>query len=216
MSIKEKAIATIEVTAKTVVGAIPYGSILVNVYDAIKGGCLDKRRKKWQATIEERLSHIEKTLDDIGNNENFATTMIRTTEMAMKTSSEEKITYLANAVINSIGINIEEEKMILFLALLDKYTVSHIKTINYFNNPKKFGVYASNYYMGSPKDPLFQTFPELNTPIFDKIFKDLYFDGLVTSDSLNSTMTANGMVAKRTSALGDEFLSFIINNSAKQ
>ncbi len=216
MSIKETAITTIEVTAKTVVGAIPFGSILVNVYDAIKGGCLDKRRKKWQATIEERLSHIEKTLDDIGNNENFATTIIRTTEMAMKTASEEKITYLANAVINSIDINIEEEKMILFLALLDKYTVSHIKTINFFNNPKKFGVDASNYYMGSPKDPLFQTCPELNTPIFDKIFKDLYLDGLVTSDSLNSTMTPNGMVAKRTSALGDEFLSFIINNSAKQ
>ena len=85
MSIKETAITTIEVAAKTVVGAIPYGSILVNVYDAIKGGCLDKRRKKWQTTIEERLSHIEKTLGDIGSNENFATTIIRTTEMAMKT-----------------------------------------------------------------------------------------------------------------------------------
>ena len=216
MSIKETAITTIEVAAKTVVGAIPYGSILVNVYDAIKGGCLDKRRKKWQTTIEERLSHIEKTLDDIGSNENFATTIIRTTEMAMKTASEEKITYLANAVINSIHINIEEEKMILFLALLDKYTVSHIKTINYFNSPKKFGIDVSNYYMGSPKDLLFQTCPELNTPIFDKIFKDLYLDGLVTSDSINTTMTANGMIAKRTSALGDEFLSFIINNTLEQ
>ena len=85
MSIKETAITTIEVTAKTIVGSIPFGSILVNVYDAIKGGCLDKRRKKWQATIEERLSYIEKTLDEIGNNENFTTTIIRTTEMAMKT-----------------------------------------------------------------------------------------------------------------------------------
>ena len=210
MSIKDVAISAVEITAKTVLSAIPCGSLITNVYDAVKGGCLEKRRVKWQEIVEERLSNIEKTLEEIGTNEAFTTTLVKATEVAMKTASEEKIEYLANAVLNSVETQLEEEKMIIFLSLIDQYTVSHIKILDYFNNPKKYGADASNYIMGSPKDILFQKLPELKTPLFNKMFKDLYQDGKVTSDSLDCTMTGSGMVAKRTSALGDDFLNFII------
>ena len=43
----------------------------------------------------------------------------------------------------------------------------------------------------------------------DKCITDLYNDGLMNTQSLHATMTGQGMVAKRTTALGDEFLSFI-------
>lgn len=210
MSVKDVALSAVEITAKTVLSAIPCGALITNVFDAVKGGCLEKRKIKWQETVEKRLTTIEKTLEEIGNNESFTTTLVKATEVAMKTASDEKIEYLANAVLNSAEISLEEEKMIIFLSLLDQYTVSHIKILDYFNNPKKYGADASNYMMGSPKDILFQKLPELNTPLFNKMFKDLYQDGMVTSDSLNGTMTGSGMVAKRTSALGDEFLNFII------
>ena len=210
MTIKDVALTTAELTAKTIVGAIPYGSILVNVYDAVKGGCLDKRRVKWQNVIEDRLTRVEKTLEDIGNNECFTTTLIKATELAMKTISDEKINYLAGAVLNAIETTLEEEKLIIFMSLLEQYTVSHIKILHYFRNPKQFGADASNYLCGSPTDVLFRIMPELNTPLFNKMFKDLYQDGLVTSVDLNCTMTGSGMVAKRTTPLGDEFLSFIL------
>lgn len=215
MGFKEKALDTVEIAAKTALSVIPMGGALVtSVYDTVKGNCLSKRQEKWKESLEERLSKLECALEDIGNNELFTTALVKSTEIAMKTSREEKMAYLANAVINSLEPDIDEEKLIVFLSLLDKYTISHIKIIYFFNNPKRFdGISSSSYMMGSPSTPLFQVYPELNNGLFKKIYDDLYTDGMVNTESLNVTMTGSGMVAKRTSQLGDEFLDFILSKN---
>ena len=103
MGFKEKALDTVEIAAKTALSVIPVGGALVtSVYDAVKGNCLSKRQEKWKETLEERLSKLECALEDIGNNELFTTALVKSTEIAMKTSREEKMAYLANAVINSL------------------------------------------------------------------------------------------------------------------
>ena len=62
----------------------------------------------------------------------------------------------------------------------------------------------------SPSTPLFHVYPELNNELFEKIYGDLYNDGMVTLKNLNTSMTGSGMVAKRTTAIADEFLKFIL------
>ena len=215
MGFKEKALDTVEIAAKTALSVIPVGGALVtSVYDTVKGNCLSKRQEKWKETLEDRLSKLETTLEEIGNNELFTTALVKSTEIAMKTAREEKMAYLANAVVNSLDPDIDEEKLIVFLSLLDKYTISHIKIIYFFNNPKRFdGISSSSYMMGSPSTPLFQVYPELNNGLFKKIYDDLYTDGMVNTENLNVTMTGSGMVAKRTSQLGDEFLNFILSKN---
>ena len=212
---KEMAKDVVEVTLKTALSAIPVGGALITaVYDVVKGNALARRQKEWQNLLEERLSKLEEILGIIGNNDLFITALIKTTEMAMKTANEDKRKCLANAVINSVRMNLEEEKMMVFLNLLDKYTISHIKIIHFFFKPTKFdGVSSNSYGMGSPKDPLFSVYPELNNLLFDKIYNDLYVDGMVSTQNLNITMTGNGMVDKRTTELGDEFLEFILEDN---
>ncbi len=215
MGFKEKALDTVEIVAKTALSVIPVGGALAtSVYDTVKGNCLSKRQEQWKDALEERLSKLETTLEDIGNNEFFTTALVKATELAMKTARKEKMEYLANSVVNSLNPDIDEEKLIVFLSLLDKYTVSHIKIIYYFNNPKRFdGISSSSYMMGSPSTPLFQVFPELNNGLFKKMYDDLYTDGMVNTENLNVTMTGSGMVAKRTTQLGDDFLRFILDSS---
>ena len=215
MGFKEKALDTVEIVAKTALSVIPVGGALAtSVYDTVKGNCLSKRQEQWKDALEERLSKLETTLEDIGNNEFFTTALVKATELAMKTARKEKMEYLANSVVNSLNPDIDEEKLIVFLSLLDKYTVSHIKIIYFFNNPKRFdGISSSSYMMGSPSTPLFQVFPELNNGLFKKMYDDLYTDGMVNTENLNATMTGSGMVAKRTTQLGDDFLRFILDSS---
>jgi hypothetical protein len=212
MSVKEIAFNTLEIAGKTVLSAIPMGGALVtSVYDTVKGNCLSKRQEKWKIALEERLTKLENNLDDIGNNELFTTALVKATELAMRTAKEEKMTYIANSVINSLNPDLDEEKLIVFLDLLDKYTVSHIKIIYFFFDPKRFeGVNSNAYMMGSPSTPLFSVYPELNNELFKKIYGDLYTDGMVTLENLNISMTDSGMVAKRTTPLADEFLRFIL------
>lgn len=212
MSMKEKALYTLEIVGKTALSAIPVaGALITSVYDTVKGNCLSKRQEKWRTALEERLVKLENTLEEIGNDELFTTALIKATELAMKTAKEEKIAYLANSVINSLNPDLNEEKLIVFLDLLDRYTVSHIKILYFFFEPKRFdGINPKSYMMGSPSTPLFHVYPELNNELFKKIYGDLYNDGMVSLDNLNITISGSGMVAKRTTAIADEFLKFIL------
>lgn len=211
MSVKEKALDTLEIVGKTALSAIPGGAFVTSVYDTVKGNCLSKRQEKWRTALEERLVKLENTLEEIGNDELFTTALVKATELAMRTAKEEKMAYLANSVINSLNPELNEEKLIVFLDLLDRYTVSHIKILYFFFEPKRFdGIDPNSYMMGSPSTPLFHVYPELNNELFKKIYGDLYNDGMVSLDNLNITMSGSGMVAKRTTAIADEFLKFIL------
>lgn len=212
MGIKEKALDTLEIVGKTALSAIPVGGALAtSVYDTVKANCLSKRQEKWRTALEERLVKLENTLEEIGNDELFTTALIKATELAIKTAKEEKIAYLANSVINSLNPDLNEEKLIVFLDLLDRYTASHIKIIYFFFNPKRFeGIDSNSYMMASPSTPLFHVYPELNNELFEKIYADLYNDGMVTLKNLNTSMTGSGTVAKRTTVIADEFLRFIL------
>ena len=164
--------------------------------------------------LRKELASLSVHLEDLGANEQFTTALIKGTEIAIKTVNQDKVSFLANAVINSFQQSIEEEKLIILFELIDKYTVSHIKIINFFNNPKKFETTkTASYYMGSPSDLLFKAYPKLDNSLFNKIYRDLYLDGMVNTENLNISMTSNGMEAKRTTALGDEFLNFIFSSS---
>ncbi len=212
MDFKEKVLDIVEIAGKTVLSAIPVGGALAtSIYDIVKDNCLAKRQEMWKDALEQRISKIESTLEAIGNNDSFTTALVKSTELAMRTARQEKMDYLANAVVNSYKFNIEEEKLIIFMDLLDKYTISHIKILKFFYNPRQFaGTNCSCYTMGSPKTILFEVYPELDNEIFKKIYDDLYVDGMVNTKDLNITMTDSGMFAKRTTSLGDEFLRFIL------
>ena len=61
--------------------------------------------------------------------------------------------------------------------------------------------------------PLLSTFPEMadKKNLVKKIIDDMQADGLLVKGSyIGTTMTAQGMVAKRTTEFGDEFLKFIL------
>lgn len=184
MSIKEKALATVEITAKTALSVIPVGGALAtSIYDSVKGNCLAKRQQKWQNELEERLSNVEKTLEQIGNNEMFTTALVKSTEIAMKTSSEEKMKYLSQAVYSTLEeINIDETKTMIFLNMIDKYTIGHIQLIK-------------KYYEGYREEPR-------SDSLMAKLFNDIYSDSLIEClhDFQNTCLLSD---------LGIEFYEFI-------
>lgn len=130
------ALQVAEIAGKTAVSAIPVGGALVtSIYDTVKSNCLEKRRKKWQEALENRISKLEATLNDIGNSEIFTTAIIKATEVAMKTGNEEKLKYLANATANSYESNIDETRFWLYMDLVDRYTSAHIEMMKHYMIP---------------------------------------------------------------------------------
>lgn len=210
----------IEIAGKTALSVIPVGGALITaVWDSIKGNAAQKRMDEWKCLIEERLSKLELSLEDIGNNENFTTAMLCASEMAIKTAEKQKRCYLANAVVNAATAELEESVMMIYLDLVGKYTIWHLKILDFFENPKKFpGVNESAYYMGAPSQVLYQVYPELkvNEGLVSKIIKELYADGMLNTDNMNCMMTGNGMVASRTTELGKNFILFLTKESSSR
>lgn len=154
---------------------------------------------------------MEISLEDVGNNDKFTTCILKTTELAIKTSSIEKKLYLANALINSINIDFDETTMLIFLNLIEEYTDLHMIILDFFLNPLKFSsVKNSNLYMGSPMKLFYDEYPNFKVKenLISLINNKLYLDGLLSSNSLNTTMSSDGAKGKQTTDLGDQFLEF--------
>lgn len=205
---------TLEIATKTAVAQIPVGGALINnIWASLKTHAMKKRQEEWRDSVERRMSTLENTLENIGENEIFASTIIKATESALKTAENEKREYLANAVFNSVNTTLEESIVMIYMDLIDKYTLWHIKILHYFKCPTAFeDVNADRYGMGGALTPLYDHFPELKSvskEIVDKIIQDLVADGMLQKFSWHGTMTGSGMVASRTSDLGNQFIDFV-------
>lgn len=214
MGKKEMALETVEITGKTLLSVIPVGGTLVTcVWDSIKAHAAQKRLDDWKNKVEKKLTELEYDLDTIGENELFTSAMMRATDIAIKTAEVEKRRYLANAVENSIKIPIEESVLMIYLDLLDKYTAWHLKILRYFNNPKDFKeVDVENVMMGAADVALKQVYPEImkDEELVNKIVNDLQMDGMLQNGSyMTASMTKDGIVASRTTKMGQDFLKYI-------
>ena len=188
------------------VSQVPFANFFQKAVESIKGNVLQRRYEIWQAQVEERLSELEENVrENLGDNESFATALIKATELAAQTNTI-KTQYLANGVKYAAEHQIDEDSLILLLNDIAKYTTSHFKVLVYMQSPAKYKD-GQTYFSGS-----IMTYFENSYPSFDKkraelILNDLYRDGLIDTNS-NGMVSSSGMETKRTTELGDLCLAF--------
>lgn len=189
--IAKELLQTVEIGIKTAVSAIPIGGTLINeVFDTVKNNCLDKRQQKWKQKLENRISKIEATLGTLGNSEIFTSAIIKTTEIAMKTSSERKIQYLANAVVNAYKNDVEETRFYLYMDLVERYTDAHIEMMKRYVEPS------------------------MAEPDRENEIDCIILNALVTDGLLLYSNDAKGEYIL--SSFGKDFLLFLTNTSGEQ
>ena len=210
MSIKDiKGRDMVEATAKGVLSAIPFASSFLQAVETIKTNVIQRRYESWKQMVDERLSALEESQREaVFSDDCFATALMRATQMAAETS-EEKMVYLANAIQYVAENRISEDRIIIFLNCLQKYTSSHFLILGYFQNPAQYAdqVKHSSFMAGSIMTYFDKAYPSFDKSLQAIIIRDLFLDGFTNTDS-NGTVSENGMKEKRTTVLGDEFLCF--------
>lgn len=196
------------------IASIPYVNFFAHVVESVKGSVLQRRYENWQEIVGERLSKLsEEVISKLGANDSFATVLIKTTELASKTNGE-KMAYLANAVKYTAENEINEDLLIIMLNCIEKYTLSHIKILKYLEDPSLYSN-GKNYIAGGLFTYFDDYYPNFNKSLQPIILKELFRDGLTNTET-SGTMTAGGMGAKRTTELGDLFITiFGIDNDDK-
>jgi len=185
---------------------------------------LEKRREKWMNDVAEKIKSLENVgkidLKKLSENDQFIDTVAQATSLALKTSENEKIIALKNAIVNTaLGEAPDTTKSQIFLNLVDSFTSWHIKILHFFDNPSQWftneGKPLPNFAVGSIFSVLISAFPSLQgqDELADLIWKDLLNAGLHQSSDLKTTMSGNGALAARTTELGKEFIHFITAHS---
>ena len=209
--------------ARAGLGAIPLaGAASIELLSAIVTPSLEKRRDDWMNEVGEGLRELEDRvgviLEELGSNDQFIDIAIDATQIALKTSIKEKRKALKNVILNTALPEPPEESLQkLFLSFIDTLTVWHIKLTKLFYDPQEYceenNLPIPNIQMGALSHLVEDVFPDLRgkRDLYDLIWKDLYSRALVNTDGLHVMMTGSGMLAKRTTQIGDMFLEYIKN-----
>ncbi|MDD2092375.1 hypothetical protein NP522_19505 [Pseudomonas guariconensis] len=205
-----------------VAGAIPVvGGAAVELFNSLFEGPLSKRRTEWMVQVTSVLNDLlEKgvvTEEELQTNEAFVSTVAQTCNMALRNHEAEKLEALRNAVKNSVLPSCPaDDYRQLFLNFVDACTVTHIKLLHLFKNPKAWIAqqgreFPQNWYMGGLTQVIEFALPELSkqSALYTPIWKDLYQRGLVTTDSLGTTMGVDSMLAGRATPLGAMLIEFL-------
>jgi hypothetical protein len=176
--------------------------------------------------VAEVLMQLQATrgidLELLQSDEAFIDVVMQATQIASRNHQQEKREALRNAIANSVGPHApEESKRQMFLQFIDRFTVWHIKFLNFFADPKgQLGRYTALRPIGLKSGAVLEAieivFSEMRgqREFYEQIWNDIRVVGLVLTSPPPGIVTfqAPGLT-KQTTALGDEFLGFI--NSPK-
>jgi len=201
----------------------PLGGPALELFNEILPPPIEKRKREWMNSVAEALDEIFERLDGLSmeslqENPQFVSIITQATLLAMRNHNSEKIEALKNAVLNTAqGIDIDEYSQIIYVNSLETMTPLHLKILKYFNNPQEYlssvGKTTGNLYMGGIGDVLEIAIPELanQRALYLPILQDMYMKGFLNTDrtGFGATMSMGGILAKRTTELGDAFLRYI-------
>lgn len=207
---------------RSIAGAVPViGGAATEIFNSLFEGPLSKRRTEWMLNVTEILNDLMEeglvTEASLKENEAFISTVAQTCNMALRNHEAEKLEALRNAVKNSAMPSCpSDDYRQLFLNFVDACTVTHIKILHLFHNPKEWIAsqgreFPQGWYMGGLTQVIEFSLPELagQEALYKPIWKDLYQRGLITTDSLGTTMGVDGMLANRTTGLGTKLIEFL-------
>ncbi|MDF2820212.1 MAG: hypothetical protein K0R15_653 [Clostridiales bacterium] len=208
--------------AKILMSAIPFvGGGAAELFNLVLSSPIEKRRDIWLLSIFNSLEELQKRMnsfkiEELVHNEIFVSTMMKASQLAIRTHQKEKLTALHNAVINTaLNISIDESEQEMFLNILDSFTVWHLKIIHYFENPNLRFIEANitkpNIYMGAPITPLLHYYSDLREKkdFVNIVVKELYKNNILNIDNISGLMTEQGIYESRVTGYGRRFLQFI-------
>lgn len=207
--------------ARAGISSVPIvGGAGVELFSALVTPPLERRRNEWMEEVGNALRDIEKKADiklkALAENDAFIDTTLTASQIAVRTSQEEKRKVLINAISNvALEHAPEESRQHFFLNLIDIFTVWHLKILDLFDNPrdwlKRNERPEPNIYMRGMDSLLEEAYPELKEQrdFYDQVWKDLNTYGLTNTNSLHTVMSLDGILSNRTSDLGKEFIKFI-------
>jgi hypothetical protein len=203
---------------------IPYvGGVVALALSKALNHKLEKRRAAWFQALADEIERVSEMVDGLGpenlaENDNFVDAVVTATRIIDRTSQQEKIRLLRNAVVNSARTGAPpSDVQQLFLRMVDDLTVTHLNLLMLFGDPSGWfdarpELERPEFAMSSNRRTLLEhALPDLaaeGEEMTDRFFNQLVSDGLLRGQ-LGGMMTADGAWGAITTSLAERFLAFL-------
>lgn len=208
---------------KAIMNTNPVTGFVQTIYDEYAGRQWQQRREKWEEVLEEKLQKLKDIINfnKIHSISNFAQILANAGQGAISDIEENKVDLYANAIINTIkNENINNIKTHIFLNMLRKYSLAHIETLMYFNNPskyasfiRKYNIHGALHYYQSSTQIFFNegNFSYQEGEVEHLVIGDLFSDRLIVVKNYKHIVMLkwSRLEASITTPIVNEFLQFI-------
>lgn len=209
--VKDATISTI----KGAVSTVPLvGGLFAEYISLAQSKIADKRASQWQSMVEEQLQKLHSDFDSLTENEFFFSCIQTATVNAMRAYQDEKRQLFANTILNSVLLDLDSDKKMLFLSLLDRYTLAGIKLLKYYSENHYHKDDFSNTLISGTEYPttyILKSCPDFKNDenYLKSLSEQLSGDGIISKIDFNIPESPKQARRKRTTRMGDEFLLFI-------
>lgn len=207
---------------RAALSTIPFaGGTAVELFNRLLAPPIQRRRDAWLTDLAQRVTKLERedriAVKDLQDNEEFASTFMRASQVAVRNHQKEKIEALRNAVLNvAVGCGPADAKREMFLALINELGVWHLRVLSLLSDPpgwfERNGKQMPKFAISSSLHQIIKAgMPDLaaDRDFLEIVMKDLDNRKLASATGLMTLMSAQGATQKQTSDLGDEFIRFI-------
>jgi len=209
-------------SARAALSAIPVvGGAAIELFNRLLAPPIQRRRDAWLNGLAERINKLEQEgrvkVEDLQNNDEFVSTVMQASQVAVRNHQREKVDALRNAVLNTaIGQAPDDSKREMFLGLVDTFTVWHLRLLALFTDPPKWfernGKPVPQFGITSSRHAIIQkAFPDASAQgeWLQLVITQLHDQKLIGFDSIMTMLSATGALERATTGLSDEFISFI-------
>lgn len=212
----------VERTVEGAAGMVPVvGSMLAVAFATAMGWTYSRRMDEWMEQLAESVTKLQErtdglSFDDLAENDAFVDAVVATTKAAQATHSQEKLTALRNAVLNTLSPNAPTvDEQARFIRLVEEFTPAHLRLLAFLNDPGAVFDAARrtrpNYMAGGRATLIEDGMPEFTgrREWYDLLDRDLSGAGLTNHGGLHTMQTGASLWHPGTSPLGRRFLTFI-------
>jgi len=181
-----------------------------------------KKQVSWFNGLAERVHELGEQLEiwapeNLAENEAFGAAVLTALEAVRRTSDDEKITALRNAVLNTVAmVELRDFERTTFMQYVADLEPIHLQVLKYAIDPREW--FASrgrtdeiedDLYMGGPTVYFDRAFPDLPAgDIRESVLRELIARGL-SGHLSNTTMTGEGARQPWGTDFGRRFAQFV-------
>jgi len=220
----DKAHAIVKTAASAATGWVPgVGPALQFIVDRFFDDPLHHREQQWKESVAAAIGELQQRygvdIEELAMDQGFIDTVHEVIRAGVKTSQEEKLEALRNAVINSALPGAPEADIRnIFVRLVSDFTPTHLRLLTVFSDPLG-AIKSSGKFSLLPRRQSKMSGAEVaklglsglvadDSAVFDTFASELITNRLVNGD-LHRGVEIDSSLRERTSGLGDSFLAFI-------